>query len=159
MAPAFAPAFAPRALTAGRLRVSEPGDRATKPRAPAHRTASRSFVEVLAEGRGAGGPAPIGPAVEPPAGQRPATTTAARPSGNAPPAAARVLRDLAARALGAEKRVDALIAAVAGGKTFSASELLALQATVFRYSQTVEILSRTADRLVGGMKQTLGIQV
>ena len=63
------------------------------------------------------------------------------------------------RTLQAEKKVDALIAAAARGRTFSAGELIALQATVFRYSQTVEVISRAADRLVGSIKQTLGTQV
>jgi hypothetical protein len=49
--------------------------------------------------------------------------------------------------------------AARAGKTFSPAELLALQTTAFRYSQTVEILSRAADRLVGAVKQTLGTQV
>jgi hypothetical protein len=37
--------------------------------------------------------------------------------------------------------------------------LIALQATVFRYSQTVEVISSAADRVVGAIKQTLGTQV
>lgn len=63
------------------------------------------------------------------------------------------------RTLQAENKVDTLIAAVARGRTFSPGELIALQATVFRYSQTVEVISRAADRLVGSIKQTLGTQV
>jgi len=63
------------------------------------------------------------------------------------------------RTLGAERRVDTLLAAAATGKTFSPSELLALQVTVFRYSQTVEIVSRATDKIVGAVKQTMGTQV
>jgi hypothetical protein len=63
------------------------------------------------------------------------------------------------RTLRGERQVDALLAAAARGKTFSPSELLALQATVFRYSQTVEVVSRATDKLVGAVKQTLGTQV
>lgn len=66
---------------------------------------------------------------------------------------------MAESALRAEQRVDALIAAAGRGRTFSAAELIALQATVFRYSQTIEVISRAADRLVGSVKQTLGTQV
>jgi hypothetical protein len=58
-----------------------------------------------------------------------------------------------------EDRIDALVQAAARGKTFSPAELLALQAAVFRYSQTVEVVSRVADRLVGAVKQTMGTQV
>jgi len=56
----------------------------------------------------------------------------------------------------AENRIDAIVQAAARGKTFSPGELLALQATVFRYAQTVEVVSRVADRLVGAVKQTMG---
>lgn len=63
------------------------------------------------------------------------------------------------RTLGSERQVDALLDAAARGKTFSPAQLLALQATVARYSQTVEVLSRVADRLVGAVKQAVGTQV
>jgi hypothetical protein len=58
-----------------------------------------------------------------------------------------------------ETRIDSLIKAAQGGKAFNASELMALQVEVFRYSQTVEVISRTTDKLVGAVKQTLGTQV
>ena len=63
------------------------------------------------------------------------------------------------RTVGAEKQVDALLEAAAHGKTFTPAQLLAMQATVARYSQTVEVVSRVADRLVGAVKQTMGTQV
>ena len=59
----------------------------------------------------------------------------------------------------AENKMDAMIAAARNGKAFSASELLALQVEVFRYSQTVEVISKSTDKLVGAVKQTLGTQV
>jgi hypothetical protein len=63
------------------------------------------------------------------------------------------------RLVGAENRVDALLSAAAKGKTFSPAELIALQSSVFGYSQTVEVVSRVADRLVGAVKQTMGTNV
>jgi len=69
------------------------------------------------------------------------------------------LRAMLERTVGAEKQVDALLEAAARGKTFSPAQLLAMQATVARYSQTVEVVSRVADRLVGAVKQTMGTQV
>jgi hypothetical protein len=63
------------------------------------------------------------------------------------------------RVVKAETKIDAVLEAAARGKTFSPTELLALQAAVFRYSQTVEVVSRVADRLVGAIKQTMGTQV
>ena len=69
------------------------------------------------------------------------------------------MRAVLERAVAAERNIDALLAAAARGKTFTPGELLALQAAVFRYSQTVEIVSRVADRLVGAVKQVMGTQV
>jgi hypothetical protein len=62
-------------------------------------------------------------------------------------------------AVKAENRIDSMINAAQKGKTFSANELIALQVEVFRYSQTVEVISRTTDKVVGAVKQTLGTQV
>ena len=66
---------------------------------------------------------------------------------------------LADDALKAESRIDAMIDAGRRGQAFSAGELLGLQMEVFRYSQTVEVISRTTDKLIGGLKQALGTQV
>jgi hypothetical protein len=94
------------------------------------------------------------------------STPAGTPRGSvvaAPPAPASTLARGLARALAGatagEARIDALLDAAARGKTFTAGELLAMQATVFRYSQTIEVLSRATDRLVGAVNQTLGTQV
>jgi hypothetical protein len=97
-------------------------------------------------------------------GDRVVTATAAPPPAAKPAAAAKppppgTVRALLERTLTAERQVDTLLAAAARGKTFSPSELLALQATVFRYSQAVEVVSRATDKLVGAVKQTLGTQV
>lgn len=62
-------------------------------------------------------------------------------------------------AFAVEKRLDAIIAAASRGKTFTAAELITLQAEVFRYSHAIEIASRSTDKLVGAVKQTLTTQV
>ena len=97
--------------------------------------------------------APPAPPTKPPShqGQKPAAVP-----GATSPAPVRALLE---RALGAERRVDTLLAAAAGGKTFSPGELLALQATVFNYSQAIEVVSRATDKVVGAVKQTMGTQV
>ena len=110
----------------------------------------QTFLQVLEEGgarpsHGAKAPHPVTPS--PPDGSSRGPTAGAQ------------LRDLLTRALRTEDQLDRVMASAAAGKTFSAGQLLALQATAFRYSQTVEVLSRAADRLVGGIKQTLGTQV
>ena len=58
-----------------------------------------------------------------------------------------------------ETRIDGLIKQAQSGKSFNAQELMGLQIEVFRYSQTVEVISRTTDKLVGAVKQTLQTQV
>ena len=107
---------------------------------------TRAFTTVLGERDApAAGPTP-------PAAVRPPPTAAA-------PVSPSPVRAFLERTLTAEQRVDTLLAAAARGKTFSPAELLALQATVFRYSQAVEVVSRATDKLIGAVKQTLGTQV
>src|SRR5262245_14356902 len=97
---------------------------------------ARSFVQVLGEGAR---PPPAPRAAAPPA-PAPAPR-AARKAGPAPPARpGGALRALAVGSLDAERALDAALRAARTGKSFSPTELLALQATAFRYSQTVEIL-------------------
>jgi len=107
----------------------------------------RPFTAVLGE--------QVGP-------RQPARTPAApapTPSPTRPPEMGQAVRGLLERVVATENRVDKLLQAAARGKTFSPSELLALQTSVFRYSQTVEVASRVADRLVGAIKQTVGTSV
>ena len=102
---------------------------------------ARTFKTVLAAKSAPGHGAPPSPQPPPPT---PASTA---------------VRGVLERAVAAERNLDTLLASAARGKTFSPAELLALQATVFRYSQTIEIVSRVADRLVGAVKQVMGTQV
>jgi hypothetical protein len=96
-------------------------------------------------------------------GARAATPMRAPPASGASPTPGEGttgrMRAVLSTAMKGEAKIDALLAAAQQGRTFSASELLAMQATVFRYSQTVEVVSRATDRLVGGIKQTLGTAV
>ena len=113
----------------------------------------KTFTAVLGERVGSG-PAPP-PASAAPVPPRP---PASGPRKTAAPAPSPV-RALMEQTVGTEQRVDTLLAAAARGRMFSPGELLALQATVFRYSQAVEIVSRATDKLVGAIKQTMGTQV
>jgi hypothetical protein len=121
---------------------------------------TRSFTAVLGE-RGA--PAPAAPGTgatprtalpRPPGAARRQPGAAADAAGSPSP-----VRALLAQTLAAEQRLDTLLAAAARGRTFSPAELLALQATAFRYAQVVEVVSRATDKLVGAVKQTMGTQV
>ncbi|HEY4393120.1 MAG TPA: hypothetical protein VGP64_03615 [Polyangia bacterium] len=120
------------------------------PAVPRTAAGGKAFSSVLVEGTAA---APAPPTV---AAGKPAAVPA-HPVVPGPPAGP--VRAVFARALGAEKQVDALLEAAARGKTFTPAQLLAMQATVARYAQTVEVVSRVADRLVGAIKQTMGTQV
>jgi hypothetical protein len=112
--------------------------------------AGRTFVQVLREGGVASPPAAVGPV--------PSTTPTRAGAAATSPLARGIARALEGATAG-EARIDAILDAAAKGKTFTAGELLAMQATVFRYSQTIEVLSRATDRLVGAVKQTLGTSV
>jgi hypothetical protein len=104
---------------------------------------ARRFLEVLGEG------ARAPPATGPP-----------RLAPASPAASAGVpLRALARGALDAERKIDAVLAAAASGRTFSATQLLAMQIEVFRYSQAVEVISRGVDRVVGAVRQAMSTQV
>src|SRR5262245_46371726 len=131
-----------------------PAPPATSNERPAGSPRARSFTAVLGDQVATrAAPATTPPPPRPaPAGARkpPATSAAASPS---------PVRAMLERTLSAERRVDTLLAAAASGKTFSPAELLALQQTVFRYSQAVEVVSRATDKLVGAVKQTMGTQV
>src|SRR5580704_9394757 len=109
----------------------------------------RPFVAVLDERPQSAATAPAVTS----AASAPAATMPARRSPAGP------VRAMLERAMGSEKQIDALLDAAARGKTFKPCELLAMQASVARYSQTVEVVSRVADRLVGAIKQTMGTQV
>jgi hypothetical protein len=63
------------------------------------------------------------------------------------------------QAVDTENKMDQRLREITSGKVYSPSELLALQAEVFRYSQSIETVSRVTDKLVGGLKQILSTQV
>jgi hypothetical protein len=135
----------------GRPGAARPAEAQGRPGRP-----RQTFLEILDEGSLNRQAATTSP---PPAGPPPKQSKASPSPGGPSPDAGSGVRVLIERTLRSEKKIDALIASAASGKTFSAGELLALQSTVFRYSQTVEVISRAADRLVGAIKQTLGTQV
>jgi hypothetical protein len=68
-------------------------------------------------------------------------------------------RQVANNTMKAESRIESIIDAARRGKTFSPGELLGMQMEVFRYQQTLEVISKTTEKVVGGIKQTLGTQV
>lgn len=59
----------------------------------------------------------------------------------------------------ARARLDGLLAEARRGRTFSAQELLALQADAYRYSQAVEVASRVVEHGAQAVKQAVNTQV
>jgi hypothetical protein len=59
----------------------------------------------------------------------------------------------------ARERLDALLAAARRGRTFSAQELLMLQADAYRYSQTLEVVSKVVEHAAQAVKQAVNTNV
>jgi hypothetical protein len=58
----------------------------------------------------------------------------------------------------ARARLDAALAEARRGRSFTAAELLSLQADAHRFSETVDLLSRAAEHGVQGVKQAIHAQ-
>jgi hypothetical protein len=56
---------------------------------------------------------------------------------------------------GARARIDALLEEARRGRTFTATELLCLQADAHRFAQTVELAARAVEHGVQGIRQAL----
>lgn len=68
------------------------------------------------------------------------------------------LRD-AARDLGrGEAAIDGIVARLGRGRTLSPEELIALQHTVYRHAQEVEMASKLVDKLTSAVRTTLTSQ-
>jgi hypothetical protein len=59
----------------------------------------------------------------------------------------------------AQKRLDHILKLAESGRTFSAAELLALQAHVYRASQELDLAGKVVEKATGGVKQVLQTQV
>jgi hypothetical protein len=59
----------------------------------------------------------------------------------------------------ARLRLDSVLAAARRGQTFTAQELLALQADAYRYSQTLDVASKVVEQGVQSVKQAVNTQV
>jgi hypothetical protein len=110
----------------------------------------RAFGEILGEVAGVRARTPEAGPAPPPA--------AAGPARAAAPGPAHLRRALVSLVEG-ERRMDGVIRAALSGRDFSPQELIAIQATVLRHSQEIEVVSRLLDRLTGAVKSTLQTQV
>jgi hypothetical protein len=59
----------------------------------------------------------------------------------------------------AQARVDAVLAAARTGRTFTAAELIGLQAEAYRCAQTVDLASKLAEQGAQAVKQALNTQL
>ena len=93
----------------------------------------------------------------PPARGRPRRP--ARPAaGGAGPPPPRPLQALATVER-AQARLDAVLAAARSGKTFTAAELIGLQAEAYRCAQTVDLAAKLVEQGAQSVKQAVNTQV
>ena len=59
----------------------------------------------------------------------------------------------------AQQRLDHILKLAESGRTFSPTELLALQAHVYRASQELDLAGKVVEKATGGVKQVLQTQV
>ncbi len=76
-----------------------------------------------------------------------------------PARAAAAALDLAKGIEQAQRRLDAVLEAARSGRTFSARELLSLQAQAYRYAQTLEVASKVVEHGAQSVKQAVNTPV
>ncbi len=59
----------------------------------------------------------------------------------------------------AQQRLDQVLKLAQSGKSFTPSELLGLQATVYRASQELDLAGKVVEKATGGIKQILQTQM
>lgn len=68
---------------------------------------------------------------------------------------AQALRSLEA----SQARLDRVLQAARGGRTFTAGELLALQSDAYRFTQTLDVAAKLVEHGVQSVKQAVNAQV
>ena len=69
------------------------------------------------------------------------------------------LRDMIQELSQGQDKMAGLMKLAMSGKKFNSTELLALQAGVYRFSQELEITSKVVEKATSGIKQTMNTQV
>jgi hypothetical protein len=96
--------------------------------------------------------APAGPA---PARVGPGSTAAASSPGQGASAARQALASIER----AQRRLDSVLDAARRGRTFTAQELLVLQAETYRCTQMLDVASRAVEHAAQSVKQAVNTQV
>ncbi len=115
-------------------------------------SAEAGFAAAL-RATAAGAPAaPVPPIPGPPVPTRPAAPS---PPGSAASAAREVLHAIER----AQRRLDAVLEAGRRGRTFTAQELLVLQAEAYRCAQTLDVASKAVEHAAQSVRQAANTQV
>ena len=61
--------------------------------------------------------------------------------------------------MGGQKKMDGIMKMALSGKKFSPSELIGMQAGVYKFSQELELTSKVVEKATSGIKQTMNTQV
>jgi hypothetical protein len=81
------------------------------------------------------------------------------PPASASPTAPQLARAALEHVERARRRLDDALVAARRGRTFTAQELLALQADAYRFSQAVEVASKVVEQGAQAVKQTVNTQI
>jgi hypothetical protein len=100
----------------------------------------------------AAAPAPVPRFSEALAARLPSPTAVAAAPPRSPPAALEAVER-------AQRRLDAILQAARSGRTFTAQELLGLQAEAYRTVQTVDLATRLVEQGAQSVKQALNTQL
>jgi excinuclease UvrABC helicase subunit UvrB len=107
-------------------------------------------------------PAPSGAPAAPPARTFASlleSRTPFRPEGAVPAPVAPPAISALASVERAQARLDAVLAAARSGRTFTAAELIGLQAEAYRCAQTVDLAARLVEQGAQSVKQALNTQL
>jgi hypothetical protein len=69
------------------------------------------------------------------------------------------LKSLLGQVVDGQNKLDQIIKMATSGKTYGNQELLAIQASVYKFSQELELTSKVVEKATSGVKQTMQTQV
>jgi hypothetical protein len=69
------------------------------------------------------------------------------------------LKSLLNQVVQGQNKLDDIIKMATSGKTYGNQELLAIQASVYKFSQELELTSKVVEKATSGVKQTMQTQV
>lgn len=76
-----------------------------------------------------------------------------------PSSSSKGLKKLLGEVVEGQNKLDDIIKMATSGKTYGNQELLAIQASVYKFSQELELTSKVVEKATSGIKQTMQTQV